>query len=239
MRIRERIIVALLMLYGSAAFAQPDPMILMDKTITPWAREAVAQFYQWYPPHWSVTSFHGNRTMTRYEAAVATQRFLRAQTDRDFSLTYTDARRDFFLSEFSPSAILPVSRNRDFNDTPPDHWAKNAIDDLTRLDLVGGGPNNAYQGSQPLTRAELSLIIARLVRRLPKQPPIDFDKAYFTDVSGDEWWFGAQLIASGSGIMKGFSDHTFQGNKTVTRNEFVVALWRLMQFAQTDKNPKI
>lgn len=92
--------------------------------------------------------------------------------------------------------------------------------------MVKGFSNGRFYPKHPLTRAELATLVARLAQRAP-QPALDLSHARFRDVEGSEWYFGAVLVAAGSGAMTGYADHTFRPNAPVTRNELAAALDRV------------
>ncbi|MFA6450446.1 MAG: S-layer homology domain-containing protein [bacterium] len=71
-----------------------------------------------------------------------------------------------FLNQIDAiSPVKPISPNDTdaYADVPPDHWAYKAVKYLSDIGLLGGYDENLFKGDKPVTRYELSLIIAKLV----------------------------------------------------------------------------
>lgn len=62
--------------------------------------------------------------------------------------------------------IQPLSKEDPdgYIDVQPDHWAYRAVKYLTDIGLLGGYEDGMFRGDRPITRYELSLIIAKLVQ---------------------------------------------------------------------------
>ena len=88
-------------------------------------------------------------------------------------------------------------------------------------------------------------MVARFLCFLGHGPQLDLGQASFRDVDGDEWWYGAALVAAGAGVMRGYPDRTFRGKQTVTQKELAVMIARLLDIAartssnRTDLYPDI
>lgn len=61
----------------------------------------------------------------------------------------------------------------------------------------------------------------------------------FTDVPKDHWAKEAIDMVSQNGIMNGYPDSTFKGDKPVTRYELCVALAKMVEFIQASRKPII
>lgn len=53
-----------------------------------------------------------------------------------------------------------------FCDVSPDHWAAEAIMEVSRLGIMGGRKEGQFEPSEIVTRAELAVVISRLLERL-------------------------------------------------------------------------
>lgn len=49
-----------------------------------------------------------------------------------------------------------------FIDVPETHWAYKAIEELAALGLINGYEDGSFKPSEPISRAEVATIIARL-----------------------------------------------------------------------------
>ncbi|BCW95502.1 MAG: S-layer homology domain-containing protein [Fimbriimonadales bacterium] len=62
------------------------------------------------------------------------------------------------------SGLLALSAYAQLRDVPPNHWAYQAIRELTRLRILEGFPDGAFQPNRPVTRAEFAQAVARAYR---------------------------------------------------------------------------
>lgn len=53
-----------------------------------------------------------------------------------------------------------------FPDVPEDHWAHEAVEELVVAGVIEGYPDGTYKGQQNMTRYEMAMIIARMLRNL-------------------------------------------------------------------------
>ena len=64
---------------------------------------------------------------------------------------------------FTPSSSAQASP---FLDTPTNHWAYEAVQDLAKKGIVIGYPDGTYGGKRPMTRYEFAVAIDRMLRTL-------------------------------------------------------------------------
>jgi len=53
-----------------------------------------------------------------------------------------------------------------FSDVPQDHWAYDAVEQLSQKGLVQGYPDGAFKGDRTLTRYEMAMVVARVIAKL-------------------------------------------------------------------------
>jgi hypothetical protein len=97
------------------------------------------------------------------------------------------------------------------------HWAAKYINDLASRNIVHGFSDGTFRPDQPLSRAELMVMIAHL-----KHLTLTNGNAQvpFTDDQDIPWWaLEAVWAAREQGIISGFPDGSFQPNQAVTRSE--------------------
>ncbi len=83
-----------------------------------------------------------------------------------------------------------------------------------------GYNTGAFSPDGNMTRAEAVVMFSRLLTE-----QMDVDKTYsssFSDISGTEWYANAVGYMERFGIISGYTDGTFGGNKHITRAEFAV-----------------
>lgn len=106
-----------------------------------------------------------------------------------------------------------------FADVAEDAWYARAVDALTELGAWEAAETFGPDGS--LTRAEL----AETLWRLSGQPETEAGDP-FPDVGADAPWARAAAWAAESGVVAGLSDGSFAPERTVTRAQLAVMLWR-------------
>ncbi|TVX88260.1 S-layer homology domain-containing protein [Paenibacillus agilis] len=104
------------------------------------------------------------------------------------------------------------------------HWAKEKIAEWSSQGVVSGASANEFKPDQQVTRAEWAAIVNRMFQ-LNEQKP----QAY-TDVATAAWYADAVNTATTAGYMKGYTDGTFKPNATLTRQEAVASLSRLLKW---------
>jgi hypothetical protein len=176
--------------------------------------------------------FGGRKPASRQEVVNAVERLT---FTRMFDEPHSDLAADVFLEQFAPAA-LPQNPSHPIGGPPfadvPNFCFMADPNELGREGLVRGYPDYTFRPHRALSRDELAVIAVRLLRRLQYRPSLDAQRAFFRDVSGDEWWFGAMLVAVEAGVMDGYPDRSFRGSQPVTRNELAVALARLLELAK-------
>jgi hypothetical protein len=113
-----------------------------------------------------------------------------------------------------------------FNDLTGDHWAYGCIADLAKRGLISGYPNNTFQPTKMITRAEFTkLIVAAMGWDL-----VTTDTPSFTDVPKSFWAYKYIETAKVNGVISGFLDGTFRPNNNITRAEIVVIIIRAKNY---------
>ncbi|WP_068777419.1 S8 family serine peptidase [Paenibacillus sp. FJAT-26967] len=105
------------------------------------------------------------------------------------------------------------------------HWAENAIADLARDQVVGGGESYRFEPDQPITRAEAAVMLSngfRLERIKPAEYP---------DVSKSHWAYHAIAKTTLAGYMDGYEDGHFRPDQPLTRMEMTRVLANAMGMA--------
>jgi len=82
-------------------------------------------------------------------------------------------------------------------------------------------------------------IIATLILAALLVAPVFCADQTFKDVPKDHWAGEYVAKAASDGIMKGYPDATFKGDKAVTRYELAVALERMIEVIQNGLKPEI
>ena len=70
----------------------------------------------------------------------------------------------------------PAFAANPFVDVPMNHWAYDAVSHLAAKGIIQGYPDGTYRGNQPMTRYEMSMLVARALAT------VDMEKASKEDV---------------------------------------------------------
>ncbi|MFD0674698.1 cadherin-like beta sandwich domain-containing protein [Cohnella sp. GCM10027633] len=142
-------------------------------------------------------SFHGTDSITRAEFVAMVAKALRLDKESD-----------------------PGQRGS-FADTQG-HWAESAIEAMTAAGVIEGVGAGAFQPNRPISRAEISAVLARL---------IVFDQtsgnASFSDAM-DSWARPYIERLAGADIVKGSDDGRFHPNADASREEAVMMILRML-----------
>ncbi len=125
--------------------------------------------------------------------------------------------------------IVPVVKAKPelktFTDVLPGYWAKEPIEYLATLGILGGYPDGTFRPDNTLTRAELSAILVRARGVEPEKPLAD----PFPDLSRDYWAAGYVESAVAMKLVGGYPDGTFKPFNPVSRAEGVVIIARFAE----------
>ncbi|MEJ8786016.1 S8 family serine peptidase [Peptoniphilus sp. HCN-40583] len=98
-------------------------------------------------------------------------------------------------------------------------WYGNSVARLHGLSILKGYNDGKLQPEGSMTRAELAAIMTRVLN-------LKADNARFNDVKGSAWYNGYVGAVQNAGIIQGYPDGSFGGERTVTRAELVVIVNR-------------
>ncbi len=170
--------------------------IHVDKfsTFTVVEMEGIEQ-HEAYISGYSDGAFRPNRPITRAEMASIAARWLDGSG--------------------ADSVSLP-------DDVPGTHWAAGAIKKAMAAHLMIGDETGAFRPNDPITRAEMAVIITKW-----KQAPLSQTTTGFTDIRS-HWAEPYIHTVAGLKIMSGYPDGTFRPDQSLTRAEAVATVNRLL-----------
>ncbi|MDH6670461.1 S-layer homology domain-containing protein [Paenibacillus glucanolyticus] len=126
------------------------------------------------------------------------------------------------LSPVQASALQAPSQTA-FHDISAS-FAKDAIDRLAKRGIVSGDGTGAFLPRKPVTRAEFTAMIARML----KLEPVQNDVSAFRDVSKSAWYYGWIHTGLNLSIVQG-NGFMFYPNAPITRQEAAVIVTRAMK----------
>ncbi|MEK8129014.1 InlB B-repeat-containing protein [Paenibacillus filicis] len=155
----------------------------------------------------------------------------KAETHQAFISGYADGwfKPDARITRAEIAAIAAKALNKEmkpssvsFTDVLAGHWAKAAIDRVTKMGLMEGYPDGSFKPEQTITRAELASLVARL-----NSDTASSSVGSFSDVDG-HWAQKAIESVKGAGIINGYPDGTFRPEAELTRAEAVTMISKLL-----------
>jgi hypothetical protein len=135
-----------------------------------------------------------------------------------------------------PAVSAPVVQSGRLSDVPTSYWAYDAIAALNRQNYISGYPDGTFMPDRTISRAELVSIIVKVMKLPPYHPPV----SDFSDISPEDWCYGAVEDAVYAGMVKGYND-SFAPGDPVTREELAVILVNALgkqDEARADNNNK-
>lgn len=141
----------------------------------------------------------------------------------DRELTRAEAAAVLVRAQGLSAAAEPPSATTPFSDVPPGHWAAQEIAIAARRGYVDGLGAGRFAPDQPITREQMSALLARLLAL----PTAAVTAPPFKDVPAASWSAPAIAALSGQGIVDGFDDGTFRPQAPITRAQIAALLMRL------------
>ena len=116
-----------------------------------------------------------------------------------------------------------------FPDVAASHWANGHIGAVASQGIMVGYPDGSFKPDNPMTRAEVSSVIAsayNMTQTTTNSP--------FTDLTQSHWAFSSVMALVDNHIISGYPDASFKANNSMTRAEFSVVMSKTInpQFRQ-------
>lgn len=147
--------------------------------------------------------------------------YIQGYTDGSFGpeRSITRAEMATILTRVSDKAEKQADKV--YTDVSMDHWASDAIANVTKAGLMQGYPDGSFQPERTMTRAEMAKIVALMLTTTPSA------NGSFSDISG-HWAQSAIELAKAAGILNGYKDGTFRPDQSLTRAETVAMISKLL-----------
>nr|WP_186438555.1 S-layer homology domain-containing protein [Cohnella terricola] len=123
-----------------------------------------------------------------------------------------------------------VNATMDFADTQG-HWAEKTIDIFVQLNLINGYKDGTFRPNNPITRAEFAAFLNRAFNIQGGS----HTSVVLKDI-GDSWAKDEIENLVAAGVINGYTDGTFKPNQTITREEMVVMLSRIVNLNNLEKD---
>ncbi|MCJ8011506.1 S-layer homology domain-containing protein [Paenibacillus sp. KQZ6P-2] len=112
------------------------------------------------------------------------------------------------------------------------HWAEKTIATFAKLQVITGFEDGTFRPNSPITRAEFATIIARV---FDIHADSANDGVELSDIQS-HWAKDAINNLASAGVINGYGDGSFKPNKTISREEMVIILSRIVDLSKVDKD---
>lgn len=112
-----------------------------------------------------------------------------------------------------------------YNDVPEDAWYIEYVKYCYEIGLMNGMGDGNFNPDGSATRGQVVTVLYRMAGE-----PEAAGGSSFTDVYEGDWYYDAIAWAASEGIAQGMGDGTFAPNENVTREQFLVFLYRFVDY---------
>lgn len=112
------------------------------------------------------------------------------------------------------------------------HWAEKTLSKFVKLQEIVGFEDGTFRPNSPITRAEFASIIARV---FDINGGSVGDEDELSDINS-HWARNAINNLASAGIINGYGDGTFKPNQTISREEVIIILSRMMNLNEVAKD---
>ncbi|USF27523.1 hypothetical protein N510_002475 [Firmicutes bacterium ASF500] len=114
-----------------------------------------------------------------------------------------------------------VDNSKSFADVADTDWSSDAVAFASAHELFSGTSETTFSPDQAMSRGMLATVLYNLEGR-----PDQAATGGYSDVSSDAWYADGVAWAAGNGIASGYGDGQFGPDDSITREQFVVMLWK-------------
>ncbi len=140
--------------------------------------------------------------------------------DQSGELLSSEAQWSFTVE--APETVYAVFRGEYFRDTAG-QWYEEAANTAFEAGLIKGVEPFVFSGEGTMTRAMALTVLYRMI-----QPEGDFAPASYADVEEGSWYEAAVNWGTHEGIVNGVGEDRFAPHSTVTREQFITMIMRLL-----------
>ncbi len=108
--------------------------------------------------------------------------------------------------------------------------AKDAVAFNSALGIIGGYPDGTFGPAKNITRAEFAKIAVNAAGLADSADYLKNTASKFSDVKVGAWYTGFINLAQSQGYLQGYPDGTFRPNATITNQEVVTVLLRMVGY---------
>ena len=119
-----------------------------------------------------------------------------------------------------------MDNSKAFADVPSTNWAADAVAFASAHELFSGTSETTFSPDQSMSRGMLATVLYNLEGQPDQTLTMQDLTDGYNDVSGDAWYADGIAWAVENGIANGYGNGQFGPNDSITREQFVVMLWK-------------
>lgn len=109
-----------------------------------------------------------------------------------------------------------------FIDVPEDMWCRSEVEYVWKHELMKGVTETTFEPDSGMTRA----MFVTVLYRMAGSPSVEGKTEPFADVDENYWAYDAIVWGYNEGVVKGFTETTFDPNRVIDRAQIVTMLYR-------------
>lgn len=137
-------------------------------------------------------------------------------------VTKIDNRYFALINDLRTSGTYSVIWNPQDLDDVRDHWSRADVNDIVARLVLEGTGNNTFTPDRNVVRSEFAAIVATGMGLMRQ----NVAGTTFGDVPRSSWYHDAVAIASEFGIVEGYEDGLFRGDRQITREQGIAMISR-------------
>ncbi|OMF76677.1 S-layer homology domain-containing protein [Paenibacillus glucanolyticus] len=120
----------------------------------------------------------------------------------------------------------------DFKDVEENHFASDAIKELSSKGIITGYTDGTFAPNKTVTRAEFAIMLKRALGL--EEIGGYTNPSNFKDFEKDSWYGQELAVALSNGITKGFTDNTYRPNEIIPREQAAIMVSNVMRWKGLD-----
>ena len=164
-----------------------------------------------------------------YVKALAEKNVINGYDDGTFRPSNNVTREEFVKMIISATGMLQAGAECEFSDVPAGAWYYEYVASAYAKEIVSGMDEGAFGVGTNITRQDVAVIAARIIKRLKGTVPETVEST-LTDIDTvSDYATDSVKLLNGMGIINGYDDGSFMPKNTLTRAEAATIISRLIE----------
>ena len=164
-----------------------------------------------------------------YVKALAEKNVINGYDDGTFRPSNNVTREEFVKMIISATGMLQAGAECEFSDVPAGAWYYEYVASAYAKEIVSGMDEGAFGIGTNITRQDVAVIAARIIKRLKGTVPETVEST-LTDIDTvSDYATDSVKLLNGMGIINGYDDGSFMPKNTLTRAEAAAIISRLIE----------